>query len=61
MSGLPRPAVNYRELGPVHGFSRADIRGHIANAARVSWIANGAKAALLTRLLADPGWVLPGG
>ena len=49
-------AGEYRELARVHGFTRAEIRRLIENAARASWLPAGAKAELLGRLRADPGW-----
>jgi adenosine deaminase len=54
-------AREYRELARVHGFTRAEICGLVENAARASWLADGAKAELLARLRADPDWLLPGG
>jgi adenosine deaminase len=53
-------AREYRELARVHGFTRAEICRLVENAARASWLADGAKAALLARLRADPAWVLSG-
>ncbi len=50
-------AFEYRELARVHGFTRAEICRLVENAARASWLADGAKADLLARLRADPGWV----
>jgi adenosine deaminase len=49
-------AGEYRELARVHGFTRAEICRLVENAARASWLAEGAKAELLARLRADPGW-----
>jgi adenosine deaminase len=53
-------AREYRELARVHGFTRAEVCRLVENAARASWLADGAKAALLARLRADPAWVLSG-
>ena len=49
-------AHEYRELARVHAFSNAEIRQLVENAARASWLADGAKAELLARLRAHPGW-----
>jgi adenosine deaminase len=54
-------AREYRELARVHGFTRAEICRLVENAARASWLSDGAKAELLARLRADPDWVRPGG
>jgi adenosine deaminase len=54
-------AREYRELARVHGFTRAEICGLVENAARASWLSDGAKAQLLARLRADPEWVPAGG
>ncbi len=54
-------AREYRELARVHGFTRAEICGLVENAARASWLSDGAKAQLLARLRADPDWVPAGG
>jgi adenosine deaminase len=53
-------AREYRELARVHGFTRAEVCRLVENAARASWLADGAKAALLARLRADPAWELAG-
>jgi adenosine deaminase len=49
-------AREYRELARVHGFTSAEICLLVENAARASWLADGAKAELLARLREDPGW-----
>jgi len=49
-------AHEFRELARVHAFSNAEIRQLLENAARASWLAGGAKAELLARLRAHPGW-----
>jgi adenosine deaminase len=54
-------AFEYRELARVHLFTRAEICRLVENAARASWLADGAKAELLARLRADPAWVFSGG
>jgi len=54
-------ASEYRQLARVHGFTRAEICRLVENAARASWLADGARAALLVRLGAHPAWVLSGG
>jgi adenosine deaminase len=54
-------AREYRELARVHGFTRAEICRLVENAARASWLADGAKARLLDRLRADWAWVRSGG
>jgi adenosine deaminase len=54
-------AHEYRELARVHGFTPAEICRLVENAARASWLADGAKAELLARLRSDPAWVLSGG
>jgi len=53
-------AREYRELARVHGFTRAGICGLVENAARASWLPDGAKAGLLAALRADPGWAPAG-
>jgi len=54
-------AREYRELARVHGFTRAEICRLIENAARASWLADGAKEALLASLRAGPDWVMSAG
>jgi adenosine deaminase len=54
-------AREYRALARVHGFTGAEVCRLVENAARASWLPDGAKADLLARLRADPGWPRPGG